>query len=197
MARRAVRENRPHLFAGGTLIASGMMYIRLTVLLGIFNRNLMVLLWPSFAVLAVLAIAAGWLWSRLPDSKTGPLRPEYQARNPLEFRAAFLFGVLFLGMVIITHYALAYLGKTGLYSLASVMGVVDVDPFILGMTQSTGGTTPIAEGAVAILIAAASNNLVKGIYAFVISDRKTGVQSLALLAVLALLGLAPLLRLAR
>jgi uncharacterized membrane protein (DUF4010 family) len=197
MARRAVRENRPHLFAGGTLIASGMMYIRLTVLLGIFNRNLMVLLWPSFAVLAVLAIAAGWLWSRLPDSKTGPLRPEYQARNPLEFRAAFLFGVLFLGMVIITHYALAYLGKTGLYSLASVMGVVDVDPFILGMTQSTSGATPIAEGAVAILIAAASNNLVKGIYAFVISDRKTGVQSLALLAVLALLGLAPLLRLAR
>jgi uncharacterized membrane protein (DUF4010 family) len=77
------------------------------------------------------------------------------------------------------------------------MGVVDVDPFILGMTQSTGGTTPIAEGAVAILIAAASNNLVKGIYAYVISDRKTGVQSLALLAVLALLGLAPLLRLAR
>jgi uncharacterized membrane protein (DUF4010 family) len=197
MARRAVRENRPHLFAGGTLIASGMMYIRLTVLLGIFNRNLMVLLWPSFAVLAVLAIAAGWLWSRLPDSKTGPLRPEYQAKNPLEFRAAFLFGVLFIGMVIITHYALVYLGKTGLYSLASVMGVVDVDPFILGMTQTTGGATPIAEAAVAILIAAASNNLVKGIYAYVISDRKTGVQSLALLAGLAVLGLGPLLWLAR
>jgi uncharacterized membrane protein (DUF4010 family) len=197
MARRAVRENRPHLFAGGTLIASGMMYIRLTVLLGIFNRNLMVLLWPSFAGLAVLAIAAGWLWARLPDSKTGPLRPEYQAKNPLEFRAAFLFGVLFLGMVIITHYALVYLGKTGLYSLAALMGVVDVDPFILGMTQSTGGSTPIAEGAVAILIAASSNNLVKGIYAYVISDRKTGVQSLALLAGLAVLGLGPLLWLAR
>jgi uncharacterized membrane protein (DUF4010 family) len=197
MARRAVRENRPHLFAGGTLIASGMMYIRLTVLLGIFNRNLMLLLWPSFAVLAVLAIAAGWLWSRLPDSKIGPIRPEYQARNPLEFRAAFLFGVLFLGMVIITHYALVYLGKTGLYSLAAVMGVVDVDPFILGMTQSNGGSTPVAEAAVAILIAAASNNLVKGIYAYVISDRKTGVQSLALLAALAVLGLGPLLWLAR
>jgi uncharacterized membrane protein (DUF4010 family) len=197
MARRAARENRPHLFAGGTLIASGMMYIRLTALLGIFNRNLMMLLWPSFAVLAGLAIAAGWLWSLLPDSKTGPIRPEYQAKNPLEFRAAFLFGLLFLGMVIITHYALVYLGKTGLYSVAAVMGVVDVDPFILGMTQSSGGSTPVEEAAVAILIAAASNNLVKGIYAYVISDRKTGVQSLALLAGLAMLGLAPLLWLAR
>ncbi len=197
MARRAARENRPHLFAGGTLIASGMMYVRLTVLLAIFNRGLLTLLWPSFAVLAGLAILAGWLWSRLPDSRTGPVRPEFQPKNPLEFRAAFLFGVLFLGMVIVTHYALAYLGKTGLYSLAAVMGVVDVDPFILGMTQSTGTSTPLAEAAAAILIAAASNNLVKGIYAYVFSDRKTGVQSLALLTVLALLGLAPLLWLSR
>jgi uncharacterized membrane protein (DUF4010 family) len=179
------------------LIASGVMYVRLTVLLGIFNRNLLMLLWPSFAVLALLGIAAGWLWSRLPDSHSDPVRPEYQPKNPLEFRAAFLFGILFLGMVIITHYALVYLGKAGLYSLAAVMGVVDVDPFILGMTQSTGGSTPLLEAAAAILIAAASNNLVKGVYAYVIADRKTGVQSLALLAALALIGLAPLLWLSR
>jgi uncharacterized membrane protein (DUF4010 family) len=197
MARRAARENRPHLFAGGTLIASGMMYVRLTVLLAIFNRSLLMLLWPSFAGLAGLAILAGWLWSRLPDSRTGAVRPEFQPKNPLEFRAAFLFGVLFLGMLIVTHYALAYLGKTGLYSLAAVMGVVDVDPFILGMTQSTGTSTPLAEAAAAILIAAASNNLVKGIYAYGISDHKTGVQSLALLTGLAVLGIAPLLWLSR
>jgi uncharacterized membrane protein (DUF4010 family) len=193
LARRAARENRPHLFAGATLIASGMMYFRLTVLLAIFNHNLLMLLWPSFAALAGLAIAAGWLWTRRPDSASAPIHPEYQAKNPLEFRAAFLFGILFLGMVIVTHYALVYLGKAGLYSLAAVMGVVDVDPFILGMTQSTGPATPAAVAAAAILIAAASNNLVKGIYASAFSDRKTGVQSLALLAGLAALGLGPLL----
>jgi uncharacterized membrane protein (DUF4010 family) len=197
MARRAARESRPHLFAGGTLIASGMMYFRLTVLLGIFNRRLLELLWPSFVVLGGLALVSGWLWSRLPDSRTGAVRPEYQAKNPLEFRAAFLFGILFLAMVIITHYALVYLGKAGLYSLAAVMGVVDVDPFILGMTQSTGTNTPFVEASAAILIAAASNNLVKGIYAYAFSDHKTGIQSLALLAALALLGLIPLVWLAR
>ena len=197
MARRAARESRPHLFAGGTLIASGMMYFRLMVLLGIFNRHLLDLLWPSFAGLAGLALVSGWLWSRLPDSRTGPVRPEYQAKNPLEFRAAFLFGILFLTMVIVTHYALTYLGRAGLYSLAAIMGVVDVDPFILGITQSTGTNTPFGEAAAAILIAAASNNLVKGIYAYAFSDRKTGTQSLALLAALAVLGLIPLVWLAR
>ena len=29
--QRAARENRPHLFSGGILIASGMMYLRLAV----------------------------------------------------------------------------------------------------------------------------------------------------------------------
>jgi len=197
MARRAARESRPHLFAGGTLVASGMMYFRLMVLLGIFNRHLLDVLWPSFAVLAVLALVSGWLWSRLPDSRTGTIRREYQPQNPLEFRAAFLFGILFLAMVIVTHYALVYLGKAGLYSLAAVMGVVDVDPFILGMTQSTGTNTPFAEAAAAILIAAASNNLVKGIYAYAFSDRKTGIQSLILLAALAVFGLIPLVWLAQ
>ncbi len=49
------------------------------------------------------------------------------------------------------------------------MGVTDVDPFIMGMTQAGGGTTTLAVAATAILIAAASNNLAKGIYAYVIS----------------------------
>jgi hypothetical protein len=48
-----------------------------------------------------------------------------------------------------------------------------------------------------ILIAAASNNLVKGIYAYSLSDRKTGRLSLCLLALLAVAGLVPLTWLAR
>jgi uncharacterized membrane protein (DUF4010 family) len=62
----------------------------------------------------------------------------------------------------------------------------------MGMTQAAGALTPLRIAASAVLIAAASNNLVKGIYAFSLADRKTGVQSLALLAALAILGLAPL-----
>jgi hypothetical protein len=74
-----------------------------------------------------------------------------------------------------------------------MMGVTDVDPFILGMTQSVGTLTPLKVGAGAILIAAASNNLAKAIYAYSLADRKTGVHSLILLGLLAVLGLVPLL----
>ncbi len=122
---------------------------------------------------------------------------EFEPKNPLELGAALLFAVLFLAMLVATHLVVTYLGQAGVYSLAALMGVTDVDPFIMGMTQAGGATTSFTVAECAILIAAASNNLVKGIYAYTNSDRKTGVQSFALLAALAIAGLAPLLWLAR
>lgn len=196
LAKRAARENRPHLFSGATLIASGVMYLRLAGLVTLFNRNLIFSLGVPFAVLAGAAIGAGWIWSRVPDAKAGEVVREFEPRNPLELRAAFLFALLFLSMLIATHLVVTYLGRAGVYTLAGLMGVTDVDPFIMGMTQSAGGVTPLTVASTAILIAAASNNLVKGVYACALSGRKTGMQSLILLAGLAVAGLTPLLWLA-
>jgi uncharacterized membrane protein (DUF4010 family) len=189
LARRAARERQPHLFSGSTLIASGVMYLRLAVLLALFNRGLLVALGPSFGVLALIAIGIGWLWSRRRDPDVHEVQREYEPKNPLDLRVAFTFAALFLAMLVATHWVIAHLGKTGVYSLAAIMGVVDVDPFTLGMTLSSA-SLPIAAGG--ILIAASSNNLAKGVYAFVLSDRKTGIQSLSLLVALAILGLLPL-----
>jgi len=197
MARRAKLELRPHLFSGSTLIASGVMYLRLAALVTLFNRSLMASLWLPFLALAGAAIGLGWLWTRLPDGKEGTVERKFEPNNPLELRAAFFFSALFLAMLIATHLAVTYLGRAGVYSLALVMGCTDVDPFIMGMTQSAGSGTQLGVASAAILIAAASNNLVKGIYAFSLSDRGTGIGSLCLLGTLALAGIVPLLWLAR
>jgi len=192
MAKRAARENRPHLFAGGILVASGVMYIRLAILLALFNRQLMALLWAPFLVLAVLAVGGGWLWSRRADKNTQDVQREYEPKNPLELLTAFFFAALFLAMLIATQLAVTYLGKAGVNTLAAIMGVTDVDPFIMGLTQAAGKLTPLNVAAGAILIAASSNNVVKGIYAYSLADRKTGVQSLLFLAGLAIAGLVPI-----
>ena len=52
LARRAAHEEHPHLFSGGILMACGVMYLRLIALLGLFNRQLMVMLLPAFLALA-------------------------------------------------------------------------------------------------------------------------------------------------
>lgn len=193
MARRGAREQQPRLFAGSILIASGAMYVRLIVLLALFNRQLLSLLAPSFLILAGLAIGVGWLWTRRADPNARKVVPEYEPKNPLELKTAFLFAALFVAMLIATQMAVTYLGKPGLNTLAAIMGVTDVDPFIMGMTQAAGTLTPLKTAAGAILIAASSNNLIKGIYAYSLADRKTGRQALALLAGLAVAGVVPLL----
>jgi uncharacterized membrane protein (DUF4010 family) len=193
LSRRAKREARAHLFSSAILIASGVMYLRLAALLALFNHGLFLTLGVPFALLATLAAGAGWFWSRMPDAQSGEVKREYEPRNPLELHSAFAFALLFLAMLVATRLAVDYLGKAGVYGLAAIMGVTDVDPFIMGVTQSAGAATPLSVGAGAILVAAASNNLVKGIYAYSLCDRETGRQSLFLLSGLAALGLSPLL----
>jgi uncharacterized membrane protein (DUF4010 family) len=163
------------------------------VLLAIFGRPLLLMLGPWFVALALGAALAGVLWSRIPDARSQKVKRQYQPKNPLELGTALLFATLFVVMVIATRLAITYLGRAGVFGLAAIMGVVDVDPFVLGIAQSAGTVTPLVLAASGILVTAACNNIVKGIYARSFADRRTGIQGLIALFLLAACGLVPLL----
>ncbi len=192
LARKSKEEHRPNLYAGAILTASAMMYVRLVLLLGLFNRALAAQVAAPFMALGGVGLLAGWLVSRRGEATGTSPRDATVARNPLELRAAILFSLLFVVIVVVTHLAREYLGRAGLYALAAIMGVTDVDPFILGLAQSGPAEVPIRLAATAIVIAAASNNVIKAVYAFILADRMTGRRSLALLLVFAALGLIPI-----
>src|SRR5581483_4130468 len=61
LARQSKEEPRPNLFAGSILTASAVMYLRLVLLVAVFNRSLAALLALPFGLLAVLGGATGWL----------------------------------------------------------------------------------------------------------------------------------------
>jgi len=193
MARRARVERHPHLFSGGILMACGVMYVRVVILLALFNRELMFLLYIPFLSAAALAVGGGWLWSRRADENTQEVQRKSEPKNPLDLTTAIVFAALFLVMLVATQLAVIYLKRTGINVLAAIMGVADVDPFIMGLTQVAGTQeTSFNLAAVAVAIAASANNAAKGLYAFTLADRKTGVQALVMLLGLAALGLAPL-----
>jgi uncharacterized membrane protein (DUF4010 family) len=192
LARRSTRDPHAALFSGGILIACGMMYLRLAVLVSLFNEKLMWLLGPPFVLLSLVATVAGWLWTRRAHESSSEVQRESDPTNPLELRAAFMFAALFLAMLVVTRLAVQYLGKSGIFILAAIMGVADVDPFIISMTQEAGGLTPVAIAAAGIAIAAASNNVVKGIYAYSLSSKESRVTSLVMLLALGALGFVPL-----
>ncbi len=192
LARRAREENHPHLFAGGILVASGIMFIRSVVLVAFFSWNLALALALPFITLTIIGVGAGWWWSQRSDVEPGKPTKDFAPENPLELRAALLFALLFIIILSLSQVAAAHLGKGGVYALGALTGVSDITPFIMGMTQALGSLITVNVAAAGIVIATASNNVVKGCYAYGIADRKTGRQSLWLLTGLGILGLAPL-----
>jgi uncharacterized membrane protein (DUF4010 family) len=193
LAKRSTREEHPHLFAGATLLASAFMYLRIAILVAIFNWQLVRMIALPFLFLALAAAATGFLWARRPDGQPEKLQRQYQHENPLELRSAFFFAAIFLIILIATRAMFSHMGNRGTYVLGALIGFADVDPFVMSVTQTAGSSTPLAVSAGAIVLAAASNNIAKGIYGYSFGSRKAGKQSFVLLIALAAAGLIPLL----
>lgn len=192
LARRAEQEEHPHLFAGSILVASGVMFIRTVVLVAFFSWNLALALALPFVVLTIIGVGIGWWWSQRLEAEPKATEKEAAPKNPLELRAAFLFAFLFVIILALSQLAAAHLGTGGIYALGALTGLTDITPFIMGMTQALGTVITVKVAAAGIVIATASNNVVKGCYAYAIGGRKTGRQSFWLLTGLAIFGLAPL-----
>ncbi len=167
---------------GAIVLATGVMYIRLVVLISLFAPGLgRALLWP-FAAMALLALAGGGFWIQRQKRMEAP---RLSLGNPLQLRHALIFAGLFVGIQVITRLTLQGLGNAGLYTLAGIMGLTDIDPFILSLTQQT--TLAVRQGALAVGFAIASNNLFKGIYAWRIGGADVGRRALIGLVLLGVL----------
>jgi uncharacterized membrane protein (DUF4010 family) len=183
--------------AAAILLAVSMMYLRLLVLVAIFRIQSTLQVGPALLVLSALAAGyAMWIVRDRTDAEapapalagSGPVGdalPHEPAlrNNPLELNSAFLFALLFVVISIATKYTLLKFQDLGLRVLSFVVGFSDITPFVVSVLQGDLGlgTTQILQ---AIIIASASNNLMKLTYAYIFGARKT--------ANLAALGMGPL-----
>ncbi len=191
LARRSREDPDPWVYAGGALLASAVMYLRLLLLLALFAPAATRLLLPRLSGLALVAGAAGFLAvaRRRPHAGDRPAIDERRATHPLELGSAVAFAVLFLVFSVATQLTVEHLGHAGLRALAALSGLSDVTPFVLGVAQPGPGAPAPILAAQAILIAAASNNVLKGLYALGFAERRTGLVSLAALMLLSALTL--------
>lgn len=152
------------------ILATGMMFIRIYVLILIFNLPLAKVLALPFGILTALTLAVSRVVLKLARSGNNDAMDAGQNKNPLEFKTALVFAALFVLFAVITKFVLGSFGARGLDVLALVVGVTDIDPFLMSLFT---GSYPIALSAIgkATLIAVSSNNLVKLVYAVVFGDK--------------------------
>jgi uncharacterized membrane protein (DUF4010 family) len=182
-----------HAQAGITL-ATGIMYLRILAIITIFNIVLARRLALPLCGLSLAALVICTLQYWLPKQTLTQAKPQTSmqpaARNPLELGAAAIFALLFIVTSVLSTWATAKFGTSGIYTLAAIVGIADIDPFVLNLAQ--GGTTSVPNAALAsaILIAASSNNVLKAAYAAVFAGGRATAGSAAALVGLAIAGVA-------
>ena len=164
-------------YSGAIIMATGMMFIRIMILLLIFNTELFRQFWYYFVILALLATGIGFAVYRHKTPTAEQLQSFDSSdsdKNPLEFKVALIFAVLFVLFTLLTHYTIQEFGAQGLKILAFMIGVTDITPFVTSLFQ---GSHQVVAGAVisASFLALLSNNIVKLAYGLALgakSNRK-------------------------
>jgi len=163
----------PSHYAAAILAATSLMFLRVYILVIVFNPALSVHLLPYFLVLiATSAVVTFFIYKQAPAKvETAQDDQPVKHQNPLELRVALIFGILYVVFSLLTKYTMQYYGHSGLNVLSFVVGFTDIDPFLLNMFQGKYDGITVTMICVATLQAIASNNILKMSYALTLGDK--------------------------
>lgn len=165
---RRIREARVRSASSeaGIVLATALMYLRLVIVIAIFDVELAESAAPWLCGLALLSLAlAASIFAEgrgRSGTRESTLAPP---GNPLELSTASIFALLFVAVSVASVWVRDHYGHAGIYALAAVVGVTDIDPFVLSLAQGGLHGTSSQVLITALLVAASSNDLLKAAYA--------------------------------
>ncbi len=175
LAKKSKEDDNTINIITGIIAATGMMYLRILFLAFIFNKEIASKLSFYFIplfLLSFLFIAVLRYFNKTSITSTSSIPQETISRNPLEFKTALVFGLLFGFFSVLTGYVVTNYGNIGVNMLSFVVGVTDIDPYILNLFQNSVKNLQIETIVKATIIASASNNLLKLIYSLALGNKK-------------------------
>lgn len=160
MARR-VHENGflTKNLAIGISLASSMMLLRAGFEIWVINPQLT---HPFILPIVVGSLFGyGYIAVLYFTSKREDIPQNMEFKNPFELKEALLMGFLFGATLALITLANRHIGDSGVYAVAAVSGIADVDAIILSLSSLAKNGLSLATAHYAILIAIFSNTLAK------------------------------------
>lgn len=158
----------------GILLAWAVMFVRVIVLVAVVNRALLTQVLVPFAVMAVVAGGfAAFLYFRGGAKDGTAAKGSLTVQNPFSLTAAAKFAALFAVVLLAVKIVQEHFPPSGLYAVAALAGLTDVDAITLSMSEFAKSSEP-AVAVMAIVIAALTNTIVKCGMAFVIAGAAFG-----------------------
>lgn len=153
------------------IMATTMMYIRLWAIIFVFDAQVAMQLLLPFAVVIVASLAI--IIGLLTINNHAPELHDFSVvKHPLELSTAIFFALLFMAFTFLTNYVTHTFGAPGLKSLAMIVGLTDIDPFILALLS---GTFSVSDTVIVpvVILASGSNNLLKAAYAVALARNRS------------------------
>jgi uncharacterized membrane protein (DUF4010 family) len=161
MGRLAHRDEQRSLGAlQAAIFASAVMFLRILVIVALVSPSLIALLWWRLGILSLVGL--GLAISLRPGAGTDDGNDMSALENPFEITPALVFAGLFVALTVITQIVRNSAGELGVLTVAAVIGVVDIDPFILSIVKGTDVLPKLIVAAV--VLSMMSNTLAKGAY---------------------------------
>lgn len=181
--------------ACGVLLAWLVMFIRVLITISIVYQPLLAHLWLPFSVMAgATAVMAAIYYRRGSARYQAPQQSAVKVTNPFSLVAAIKFGALFAVILLLVKFTEQYAAAEGLYLVAAVAGMSDLDAITLSMAEyARGSGSGVALAAGAITVAALSNTLVKCALVYTLGGKALAHKLLAATLVILALGAAVLL----
>lgn len=182
MAHQARTAPGNTLTSPALILATAMMYVRLLVLVMVLAPASAGRLAPPFCVAAALSMVAALTLARL-QAKEGAVVQASPDRHPLEFSVALLFALLFVLFATATRYVVGAYSSLGLEVMAFAVGFTEIDPFVLSVLS---GKFDIGLHAAvdAVVLATASNNILKAAFALGLARNRSVLPACAWLSLL-------------
>jgi uncharacterized membrane protein (DUF4010 family) len=159
-ARRARSHPRlVPLLAAGTVAAGGTMFARVLVVVAVMQRDLAASVAPGLVAAALTCWGLAWWAWRRADS--GASREGAHLESPLRLRVALQFAALLAVIALVGAALREWIGETGVYVLALVAGLSDVDAITLTLARQVGEGLSPEVASHGILLATAVNTFVK------------------------------------
>jgi uncharacterized membrane protein (DUF4010 family) len=151
-------------FSLAIITAWTVMFIRVLIIVFTLQSALAQKLIMPIGVMAVVAIAYSVF---LYISQRGGQTEDLEFVNPFELEPALKLGAMFAVILVVARAAQLGFGNVGVYVSSFVSGLLDVDAITFTMIDLVGGSTQLDSGvgSRAIVIAALSNTLFKGVFA--------------------------------
>src|SRR5262245_2014662 len=160
---RADQHAAGFTLACGVILAWSIMFGRVIVEVLAVNRGLVARVVIPFAAMGVAAALAAWMLARRGAAKShDPVvkAGEVPLKNPFSLTEAAKFGAFFAMVLLLVKVMQGHFPGEGLYVLAGLAGMTDVDAITLSMAEyARTGDAGVAANA--IVIATLSNTVVK------------------------------------